>query len=296
MRVREARRGAGVRPSRTRNRTSGDALADELERHLEQGGATVLVAPRLDPLVVDLGDGDARQPTLAAPRATPRRRPRCPAARARSWRARCVSATRTTPAIAARGGLSTYARAARCWPPPTSALDGLGAALAPGSSADEETGGENAFGGFPFGERAREEVLSCAFSRAVMEASKRRAAGHTNYYAAIVRSARGAGGAVTMDDGDAGEFGYEEFVVHRPAGDNWLGGAAPPPTTVRRASFGPKLSALERVCGERNECQGGLRGGTESEKARRRSARAGGIFAEGARQGIEATIQRRYRR
>jgi len=234
-----------------------DALADELERHLEQGGATVLVAPLVDPLVVDLDDGDddfetnARRGSArdASPSSSPSRRPRT------FVEGTVCKCDPDDPGDCCARGLSTYV--ASC-PVLASAdeyaFDGLGAALAPGSSADEETGGENAFGGFPFGERAREEVLSCAFSRAVKEASKRRAAGHTNYYAAIVRSARGAGGAVTMDDGDAGEFGYEEFVIHRPAGDNWLGGAAPPPTTVRRASFGPKLrKEFERVCGERNE-------------------------------------------
>mgnify|MGYP005719985197 FL=1 len=46
--------------------------------------------------------------------------------------------------------------------------------------------------------------------------------------------------------------GYEEFLVFRPNGDAWLGGLAPPPTSVRRANFGPKLrSELKKLAVQR---------------------------------------------
>ena len=68
------------------------------------------------------------------------------------------------------------------------------------------------------------------------------------YYAAVVQTASRVGVEATdaleetfaREGGDA-SVGYEEFLVYRPAGDVWIAGSVPPPTSVRRASFGPKL-------------------------------------------------------
>ena len=68
------------------------------------------------------------------------------------------------------------------------------------------------------------------------------------YYAAVVQTASRVGVEATdaleetsaREGGDA-SVGYEEFLVYRPAGDAWIAGSVPPPTSVRRASFGPKL-------------------------------------------------------
>ena len=102
----------------------------------------------------------------------------------------------------------------------------------------------------------------CAFSEAIKDEVSRKGerpenAGRT-YYAAVVRT-RDVG---RSDDEDASlesawnatdpsafsaaalaDAGYEQFLVYRPNGDAWLAGSVPPPTTVRRASFGPKLRA-----------------------------------------------------
>ena len=93
---------------------------------------------------------------------------------------------------------------------------------------------------------ARGVVGDCAFARAVKEAAASHVHRH-QYYAAIVQTGHGVGVDATMEDGEYEDgtvvdgVGYEEFIVHRPAGDAWIAGALPPPTSVRRANFGPQL-------------------------------------------------------
>ena len=107
----------------------------------------------------------------------------------------------------------------------------------------------------------RLRVLRGDQGRGLEEGERPENAGRT-YYAAVVRT-RDVGrsdenGEETSDaslesawNDDASAFsaealadaGYEQFLVYRPNGDAWLAGSVPPPTTVRRASFGPKLRA-----------------------------------------------------
>jgi hypothetical protein len=100
----------------------------------------------------------------------------------------------------------------------------------------------------------------CAFSKAIKDENSKKGerpenAGRT-YYAAVVRTRvgrRSDDGALNdawlesneslEGDGALAAAGYEQFLVYRPNGDAWLAGSVPPPTTVRRASFGPKLRA-----------------------------------------------------
>jgi hypothetical protein len=107
-----------------------------------------------------------------------------------------------------------------------------------GMSTDLNSGGGRSSGGSG-------GVGQCAFARAIKAAAETHLPRH-QYYAAIVQTSHGVGVNATVDIGDddgtiVDGVGYEEFLVHRPAGDAWIGGALPPPTSVRRASFGPQL-------------------------------------------------------
>ena len=130
---------------------------------------------------------------------------------------------------------------------------------------DLAAGGEGAGAGSAAGSGAgsgQQVMGQCAFARAIKAAAATHVHRH-QYYAAIVQTSHredggdgggGQQGAEEARDGrDGGEdgvggdelfngvVGYEEFLVHRPAGDEWIAGALPPPTSVRRASFGPQL-------------------------------------------------------
>ena len=112
----------------------------------------------------------------------------------------------------------------------------------------------------------------CAFSKAIKDENSRKGerpenAGRT-YYAAVVRtrSARRSDDGAFDDawleseslegEGALAAAGYEQFLVYRPNGDAWLAGSVPPPTTVRRASFGPKLRAELWSLARRGEGEG----------------------------------------
>ena len=84
----------------------------------------------------------------------------------------------------------------------------------------------------------------CAFSKAIKhETSKRKDENGRTYYAAVVKTGVDSGidsESISSSSSDALD-GYELFLVYRPNGDKWVAGVVPPPTTVRRAQFGPKL-------------------------------------------------------
>ena len=128
------------------------------------------------------------------------------------------------------------------------------------AAGGKEAGAGGAGSGAASGQQA---VGQCAFARAIKAAAATHVHRH-QYYAAIVQTShrdggggggegqRGAEEARDARDGGGesgggddlffnGVVGYEEFLVHRPAGDEWIAGALPPPTSVRRASFGPQL-------------------------------------------------------
>mmetsp|Transcript_27932 Transcript_27932/g.68708 ORF Transcript_27932/g.68708 Transcript_27932/m.68708 type:complete len:109 (+) Transcript_27932:1072-1398(+) len=91
--------------------------------------------------------------------------------------------------------------------------------------------------------------------------------GQHQYYAAVVQTSHSVGASATFDDYDAqgvggaggvvvNGVGYEEFLIHRPNGDAWIAGSLPPVTSVRRASFGPKLRGeLKKLAVEQQQQQ-----------------------------------------
>ena len=225
-----------------------DHLRDELARHVAAGGATVLVTPIVDPLIVDLsadaerdaratfdgdGDGYGSFASLSAPSTLTDHPPPRDRRAASSSRAPCVSATRTTREIAAREDSARTAPVVPCWRRATTSAGT--SSTAPGAARG---GGSCETAG---------ALGDCAFARTIKEASAT-VAERNVYYAAVVQTASRVGVEATdaleetfaREGGDA-SVGYEEFLVYRPAGDVWIAGSVPPPTSVRRASFGPKL-------------------------------------------------------
>ena len=264
-----------------------------LERHLAGGGATVLLAPIVDPLIVDLSaraELDAAA-TFDEDETDEREETKYRGSFVRfdaTWTAggedRDVLVEGTAcacdpndPGDCCARGLSEYCTTCPTLASRDESLDGLGGdGLRAGASVDDLGAGEPPLPLNPLRSTDALESLEllqaacaaasragdCAFSKAIKEEVERKGerpenAGRT-YYAAVVRTRRPSDGD---GDGDAslesawnlseeGEgderlaaAGYEQFLVYRPNGDAWLAGSVPPPTTVRRASFGPKLRA-----------------------------------------------------
>jgi len=269
-----------------------------LERHLASGGATVLLAPIVDPLIVDLS-ADADRDAAATFDET-RGSSDDPNTRsgsmsrsgsfvrfdAETWKngderdvfveGTACACDPNDPGDCCARGLSEYCTTCPTLASCDESLDGLGSdGLTAGSGASSSVDRDR----FPYPSPLRStdaleslEALraacaaatrtgDCAFSEAIKDEVSRKGerpenAGRT-YYAAVVRT-RDVG---RSDDEDASlesawnddpsafsaaalaDAGYEQFLVYRPNGDAWLAGSVPPPTTVRRASFGPKLRA-----------------------------------------------------
>jgi len=269
-----------------------------LERHLASGGATVLLAPIVDPLIVDLGadaDADAAKTFDESKEAFTNF--------TSSWKNNASSdvfvegtacaCDPNDPGDCCARGLSEY-----CTTCPTMAscdetLDGLGCdGLRVGSNAEHGVGEAHKIAA-PFSPLRSTDALEslemlqaacaaasaagdCAFSKAIKDENSKKGerpenAGRT-YYAAVVRTRvgrRSDDGALNdawlesneslEGDGALAAAGYEQFLVYRPNGDAWLAGSVPPPTTVRRASFGPKLRAELWSLARRGEDQGAER-------------------------------------
>lgn len=283
--------------------TACDELRAELERHLRDGGATVLVTPIVDPLIIDStsfggGGGSSRFPsmedvedalsgsggkslgsfgslarsvdfdgTVYEPRL---------GGGASSRRSAKVLVEGTVckcdpddPGDCCARGLATYCTScpvlASCDDPAHASMDALDAVEVSGAGVDCAACGTSAgLGGYSSSSSrvgGGGGIGECAFARAIKAA----AATHTHrhqYYAAIVQTSHGVGVNATVDgeDDDDGTVvdgvGYEEFLVHRPAGDAWIAGALPPPTSVRRASFGPQLRGeLRRLAVQRSAAE-----------------------------------------
>ena len=275
-----------------------------LERHLASGGATVLLAPIVDPLIVDLsadadrdaaatfdeatGSSDADDPNDGGNGMSSGSFVRFDA----TWKngderdvfveGTACACDPNDPGDCCARGLSEYCTTCPTLASCDESLDGLGGdGLTVGSSVDRDAPSVGALS--PLRSTDALESLEalraacaaatrtgdCAFSEAIKDEVSRKGerpenAGRT-YYAAVVRT-RDVGrsdekdfsGEETSDaslesawNDDANAFsaqaladaGYEQFLVYRPNGDAWLAGSVPPPTTVRRASFGPKLRA-----------------------------------------------------
>ena len=265
-----------------------------LERHLASGGATVLLAPIVDPLIVDLGadaDRDAAATFDESREAFINFES--------SWKnnetsdvfveGTACACDPNDPGDCCARGLSEY-----CTTCPTMAscdetLDGLGCDGLRAGSAAEHGAGEAHKIAAPFSPLRSTDALEslellqaacaaasaagdCAFSKAIKDENSRKGerpenAGRT-YYAAVVRtrSARRSDDGAFDDawleseslegEGALAAAGYEQFLVYRPNGDAWLAGSVPPPTTVRRASFGPKLRAELWSLARRGEGEG----------------------------------------
>ena len=251
------------------------SLRGELERHIKGGGATVLVMPIVDPLIMDVGGPGATRETLdegeqviigrnsglsetdGVARSLDFDETFSEAGSFMGTRRVIVEGTvckcdPNDPGDCCARGLSTY-----CVTCPVLSMDetfdegcdGLGVSLVNGAMASMDGGVDGLEGGNVGGMRCGGHgVGDCAFARAIRSAATTHTDRH-QYYAAIVQTSHRAGseyGQFTTSDED--EFvdpvsgvGYEEFLVFRPNGDAWLGGLAPPPTSVRRANFGPKL-------------------------------------------------------
>ena len=275
-----------------------------LERHLAGGGATVLLAPIVDPLIVDLSASADRDAAATFDEAVDgvedasASRPDGSTTRTGSfvkfdptWTAgddehdRDVFVEGTAcacdpndPGDCCARGLSEYCTTCPTLVSCDESLDGLGVGgLMAGASVDGLGAGESPLSSPLAPSRSTDALESlellqaacavasrkgeCAFSEAIKDEVSRKGerpenAGRT-YYAAVVRTRR-----LSDDDGAADAWnrsndldravgderalvaaGYEQFLVYRPNGDAWLAGSVPPPTTVRRASFGPKLRA-----------------------------------------------------
>lgn len=237
--------------------TACDELRAELERHVREGGATVLVTPIVDPLIIDSAsfgfpagdddddgapggslarnvdfDGTVNDPSFGGGGASSRRGAKV------LVEGTVCKCDPDDPGDCCARGLATYCTSC----PVLASCDDA----ADASELEADCGARG--GGSGSGGRGEAGKVESAFARAIMAA----AATHTHrhlYYAAIVQTSHGVGVNATTDgDGDDEDdgtvvdgVGYEEFLVHRPAGDAWIGGALPPPTSVRRASFGPHL-------------------------------------------------------
>lgn len=275
-----------------------------LERHLASGGATVLLAPIVDPLIVDLSadaDRDAAATFDEAAGSSDDPNDGSAPARTRSgmssgsfvrfdatWKngdergvfveGTACACDPNDPGDCCARGLSEYCTTCPTLASCDESLDGLGGdGLTVGSSVDRDpphalsplrsTDALESLEALRAACAAATRTGDCAFSEAIKDEVSRKGerpenAGRT-YYAAVVRT-RDVGrsdeknGEETSDaslesawNDDASAFsaealadaGYEQFLVYRPNGDAWLAGSVPPPTTVRRASFGPKLRA-----------------------------------------------------
>ena len=275
-----------------------------LERHLASGGATVLLAPIVDPLIVDLSadadrDAAATFDEAAGSSDDPNDGSAPPRTRSgmssgsfvrfdATWKngdergvfveGTACACDPNDPGDCCARGLSEYCTTCPTLASCDESLDGLGGdGLTVGSSVDRDpphalsplrsTDALESLEALRAACAAATRTGDCAFSEAIKDEVSRKGerpenAGRT-YYAAVVRT-RDVGrsdeknGEETSDaslesawNDDASAFsaealadaGYEQFLVYRPNGDAWLAGSVPPPTTVRRASFGPKLRA-----------------------------------------------------
>lgn len=291
--VRVNARQVGVSHRAIAHGDSADAssLRGELERHIKGGGATVLVMPIVDPLIMDVGGPGAMRETMdegdevifgANHGGNSLSGSSSGAGVARSLDfdetfpvAGSFMGTRRVlvegtvckcdpndPGDCCARGLSTYCVSCPVLQDASNSgtcdegCDGLGVSLVNGAMASMDGGCEGLEGGNVGGMRCGGHgVGDCAFARAIRTAAETHVHRH-QYYAAIVQTSHRASaefGRFTTSDED--EFvdpvsgvGYEEFLVFRPNGDAWLGGLAPPPTSVRRANFGPKLrSELKKL-------------------------------------------------
>ena len=262
-----------------------------LESHLHAGGATVLLAPIVDPLIVDLSadaERDARATFdedtgsfsafatfLSQKMPKPETNDQTPSVFVEGTACACDP---HDPGDCCARGLSEYCVSCPTLVSCDESLDGLGSdGLQVGSSVDHGAGEAHFSRTNPSPLRSTDALESleilhaacavatkkgdCAFSKAikkdaVVKTSNER--GRT-YYAAVVKTGVGnetkpnEGGALsnnsrennidtTTSSSDIQLAGYELFLVYRPNGDQWLAGVVPPPTTVRRARFGPKLT------------------------------------------------------
>mmetsp|Transcript_8411 Transcript_8411/g.30776 ORF Transcript_8411/g.30776 Transcript_8411/m.30776 type:complete len:359 (-) Transcript_8411:150-1226(-) len=199
------------------------SLRHDLQRHLLSGGATVLVTPVVDPMIVDLAASDAD--FFGHDRNSP-------AGRVLVEGTVCKCDPNDPGDCCARG-LATY-----CVSCPVLAS----------RDCDDGVNGDGGEWDDSFAMDC-DDVRDCAFARAIKAASATTTSRH-QYYAAVVQTSHGLGGAAATVDEDgrvAEAIGYEEFLVYRPNGDGWIAGAVPPPTSVRRASFGPKLRGEMRT-------------------------------------------------
>jgi hypothetical protein len=260
-----------------------------LERHLASGGATVLLAPIVDPLIVDLSaDADRDAAATFDEACGSSDDPNDPNDGSVSsgsfvrfdatWKngderdvfveGTACACDPNDPGDCCARGLSEYCTTCPTLASCDESLDGLGSdGLTAGSSVDRDPSPLRSTDALESLEALRAACAAatrtgdCAFSEAIKDEVSRKGerpenAGRT-YYAAVVRT-RDVG---RSDDAlqkvesawneDASAFsaaalanaGYEQFLVYRPNGDAWIAGSVPPPTTVRRASFGPKLRA-----------------------------------------------------
>jgi hypothetical protein len=199
------------------------SLRHDLQRHLLSGGATVLVTPVVDPMIVDLAASDADFGAHGR---------NSPAGRVLVEGTVCKCDPNDPGDCCARG-LATY-----CVSCPVLAS----------RDCDDGVNGDGGEWNDSFAMDC-DDVRDCAFARAIKAASATTTSRH-QYYAAVVQTSHGLGGAAATVDEDgrvAEAIGYEEFLVYRPNGDGWIAGAVPPPTSVRRASFGPKLRGEMRT-------------------------------------------------
>ena len=236
------------------------ALRFELEMHLRTGGATVLLCPIVDPLIVDMAampelggfdgfgeeEGDEMDDDDAAgaspgPFGTLARSvdfdgstsgsPSKKSGRVLVEGTVCKCDPNDPGDCCARG-LASYCTSC----PVLASMDEPNAASAievTGGSVDCAHCGMSAdVGDASFAGR----VGDCAFAKAIKAAAAQTHGERHQYYAAIVQTPHGHGVSDTVEG-----VGYEEFLVYRPSGDAWIAGALPPPTSVRRASFGPQL-------------------------------------------------------
>lgn len=281
-----------------------------LERHLASGGATVLLAPIVDPLIVDLSAdadrdaaatfdeacGSSDDPNhLGVNDGATRRRGSMSKSGSfvrfdATWKngderdvfveGTACACDPNDPGDCCARGLSEYCTTCPTLASCDESLDGLGSdGLTAGSGAS--SGVDRDRDPYPSPLRSTDALESlealraacaaatrtgdCAFSEAIKDEVSRKGerpenAGRT-YYAAVVRT-RDVGDELKKEFSDASlesawnatdptafsaaalaNAGYEQFLVYRPNGDAWLAGSVPPPTTVRRASFGPKLRA-----------------------------------------------------
>lgn len=264
VRVHARREGVSHRALAHPESREHDHLRDELSRHVAAGGATVLVTPIVDPLIVDLSadaERDARSTFDEDPDGYGSFAPLSrtvdfdgssssagPSGRVLVEGTVCKCDPNDPGDCCARG-LSTYCTSCPVLASCDEAADGLGEALVAGTSVEHGAGETHGNAAAGSGSCASAGALGdCAFARAIKEAAAT-VADRNVYYAAVVQTARRAGAEATTDDldgvldgeGGVASIGYEEFLVYRPAGDAWIAGSVPPPTSVRRASFGPKL-------------------------------------------------------